>query len=196
VQAAERRLQGRRDDEREQDRREHRDGDLAGVVRGQRRAARGEPAQRAPGRRARRRRRGCGQRDGLGAPTAIRAGAREAYEAFGLRLRRDPPASDRASDAMPADDPWRPYLDALSGYMNGVGTEGLSVRDFLAYDDAASEAYVVGSTITVALHGTPAADALAAIDRAGIGTGAISTRRPTLDDVYLRLTGAVVAAVA
>ena len=81
-----------------------------------------------------------GQRDGLGAPTAIRAGAREAYEAFGLRLRRNPPASDRASDAMPADDPWRPYLDALSGYMNGVGTEGLSVRDFLAYDDAASDA--------------------------------------------------------
>ncbi len=79
-----------------------------------------------------------GQLDGLGAPEAIRAGAREAYEAFGLRLRRDPPASDRASDAMPADDPWRPYVDALSGFMNGVGTEGLSVQDFLAYDDAAS----------------------------------------------------------
>ena len=56
------------------------------------------------------------------------------------RLRRDPPASDRASDAMPADDPWRPFVDALSGYMNGVGTDGLSVRDFLAYDDAASDA--------------------------------------------------------
>jgi len=97
-------------------------------------------------------------------------------------------------------------LDTPAALLAGLGEELLELRvdgdvavavaALGANRVAASEAYVVGSTITVALHGTPAADALAAIDRAGIGTGAISTRRPTLDDVYLRLTGAVVAAVA
>jgi ABC-2 type transport system ATP-binding protein len=97
-------------------------------------------------------------------------------------------------------------LDTPAALLAGLGEELLELRvdgdvavavaALGANRVAASEAYVVGSTITVALHGTPAADALAAIDRAGIGTGAISTRRPTLDDVYLRLTGAAVAAVA
>jgi ABC-2 type transport system ATP-binding protein len=97
-------------------------------------------------------------------------------------------------------------LDTPAALLAGLGEELLELRvdgdvavavaALGANRVAASEAYVVGSTITVALHGTPAADALAAIDRAGIGAGAISTRRPTLDDVYLRLTGAAVAAVA
>jgi len=97
-------------------------------------------------------------------------------------------------------------LDTPAALLAGLGEELLELRvdgdvavavaALGANRVAASEAYVVGSTITVALRGTPAADALAAIDRAGIGAGAISTRRPTLDDVYLRLTGAAVAAVA
>ena len=61
-----------------------------------------------------------------------------AYEAFGQRLRRDPPTSDRAGDVMSAGDPWRPFVDALSGFMNGAEIDQLSVADFLAYDDAAS----------------------------------------------------------
>ena len=61
-----------------------------------------------------------------------------AYEAFGARLRRDPPASDRAGDVMSAGDPWRSFVDALSGFMNGAEIDQLSVADFLAYDDAAS----------------------------------------------------------
>jgi ABC-2 type transport system ATP-binding protein len=97
-------------------------------------------------------------------------------------------------------------LDTPAALLAGLGAELLELRvdgdaavalaALGAHGVAASEAYVVGSTITVPLHGIPAADALAAIHRAGVGTGAISTRRPTLDDVYLRLTGAVVAAVA
>lgn len=75
---------------------------------------------------------------GLGAPEEIRGKAWDAYEAFGRRLRRDPPASDRAGDAMATDDPWRPFVDSLSGFMNGVEIDGLSVADFLGYDDAAS----------------------------------------------------------
>jgi len=63
-----------------------------------------------------------------------------AYERLGERLRHAPPPSDRAGDAVPRDDPWRPFLDGLSGFLNGVELDQLSVRDFLAYDDAASEA--------------------------------------------------------
>ncbi len=74
----------------------------------------------------------------LGASEEILAGAWNAYETFGRRLRRDPPASDRAGDAMAADDRWRPFVDAFSGFMNGVEIDRLSTRDFLSYDDAAS----------------------------------------------------------
>ena len=70
---------------------------------------------------------------------SVRQQAWEAYEAFGARLRYDPPASDRAGDAMAPGDRWRPFVDALSGFMNGTATDRLSVRDFLAYDDAASD---------------------------------------------------------
>lgn len=75
----------------------------------------------------------------LGASPDLQRQAWKAYEAFGDRLRHDPPASDRAGDAMAPGDPWRPFVDALSGYMNGAETDLLSVADFLAYDDAASE---------------------------------------------------------
>jgi ABC-2 type transport system ATP-binding protein len=50
---------------------------------------------------------------------------------------------------------------------------------------AGADAFVVGSTVTVPLHRVTAAEAISA---AGPVAG-ISTRRPTLDDVYLRLTG-------
>jgi monoamine oxidase len=62
-----------------------------------------------------------------------------AYVRLGDRLRRAPPPSDRAGDAVARDDPWRPFLDGLSSFLNGVELDQLSVRDFLAYDDAASE---------------------------------------------------------
>lgn len=62
-----------------------------------------------------------------------------AYERLGERLRHAPPPSDRAGDAVAHDDPWRPFLDGLSGFLNGVELDQLSVQDFLAYDDAASE---------------------------------------------------------
>ena len=75
---------------------------------------------------------------GLGAPEAVREQAWNAYEAFGQRLRRHPPASDRAGDAIAPGSPGRPFVDALSGFMNGVEIDRLSVGDFLAYDDSAS----------------------------------------------------------
>ena len=77
---------------------------------------------------------------GVGATQATQEAAWGAWRAFGRRLRQDPPPSDRAGDALAPDAPWRGFVDALSGFMNGVATDRLSVRDFLAYDDAATEA--------------------------------------------------------
>jgi len=57
------------------------------------------------------------------------------------------------------------------------------------------EAFTVGATLTVPLHDAGAGDAIAAVNELGIAT-AISTRQPTLDDVYLRLTGDRLAAAA
>ncbi|QAY78229.1 NAD(P)/FAD-dependent oxidoreductase [Sphingosinicella sp. BN140058] len=72
----------------------------------------------------------------LGFPPDAQRAAGAAYEAFHSRLRDDPPASDRAADALDPASPWNPYIDALSGYMNGVGLAHLSVADFLAYERA------------------------------------------------------------
>jgi ABC-2 type transport system ATP-binding protein len=60
---------------------------------------------------------------------------------------------------------------------------------------AGDDAFAVGSTLTVPLreHGT--AEALAVIGGLGLGQ-TLSTRRPTLDDVYLRLTGGRLAEAA
>ena len=57
-------------------------------------------------------------------------------------------------------------------------------------------ALIVGTTLTVPLHDRTAAHAVAAIQDSGLAVSAISTRRPTLDDVYLRLTGARLADAA
>jgi ABC-2 type transport system ATP-binding protein len=54
---------------------------------------------------------------------------------------------------------------------------------------AGPDAFVVGTTVTVPLPVSRATEAIAAIERAGVTATAISTREPTLDDVYLRLTG-------
>jgi ABC-2 type transport system ATP-binding protein len=95
-------------------------------------------------------------------------------------------------------------LDEPRALLAGLGHEVLELRvhgdtavalaALGAHGIAASEALVVGQTLTVPLHDASAADAIAAIDRAGLAASAISTRPPTLDDVYLRLTGAELAA--
>ena len=61
---------------------------------------------------------------------------------------------------------------------------------------AGDDAFSVGATLTVPLHDGGAGDALAAVERAGVRTVAVTTRKPTLDDVYLRLTGGQLADAA
>ena len=97
-------------------------------------------------------------------------------------------------------------LDAPAALLAGLGGEllelhvGGDVQVALAalgaHGIASADAYVVGQTLTVPLHEATAGDAIAALDRARIAVGAISTRRPTLDDVYLRLTGETFALAA
>jgi hypothetical protein len=49
--------------------------------------------------------------------------------------------------------------------------------------------------LTIPLHETSSGEAIAAIHELGLA-GAISARQPTLDDVYLQLTGGRLAAAA
>jgi ABC-2 type transport system ATP-binding protein len=66
----------------------------------------------------------------------------------------------------------------------GAALAGLRMHG-LAGDDA----FVVGSTITIPLHGRSAAETVAAIGDLPLSVAATAIRKPTLDDVYLRLTG-------
>ncbi len=97
-------------------------------------------------------------------------------------------------------------LDTPVALLAGLGREILEVR--VAGDGAAGldalrshgiaggDAFAVGSTLTVPLHERSGADAVAAIDDLRLATTAIATRQPTLDDVYLQLTGARLAHAA
>jgi ABC-2 type transport system ATP-binding protein len=62
----------------------------------------------------------------------------------------------------------------------------------LARDDA----FAIGGTITVPLNGHGADETLAAIRSLPLPVVAIGSRRPTLDDIYLRLTGGRLDAAA
>ena len=76
---------------------------------------------------------------GLGFSAEERQAAGEAWSALQRRFGEDPPASDRAADALEPDGKWNGYIETVSGFMNGVGLAGLSIQDYLAYDDASTE---------------------------------------------------------
>jgi len=54
---------------------------------------------------------------------------------------------------------------------------------------ARENAFSVGATITIPLNGHTAAETVSAFDQLPFPVAAVTTRRPTLDDVYLQLTG-------
>jgi ABC-2 type transport system ATP-binding protein len=56
--------------------------------------------------------------------------------------------------------------------------------------------FVLGSTLTLPLRGTPAHELQAAVAEFGAAVVVTTTRPPSLDDVYLNLTGARLAAAA
>jgi len=96
-------------------------------------------------------------------------------------------------------------LDTPAALLSELGPEILELRvtgsahaaaDALrARGIAGDEAFAVGSTLTIPLRDTSSGEAIATVNDLGIAT-AISTRQPTLDDVYLRLTGDRLAAAA
>jgi hypothetical protein len=97
-------------------------------------------------------------------------------------------------------------LDTPRRLLAGLGREILELR--VAGDVSAAlaalrsrgiadgDAFTLGSTLTVPLHERSGAEAVAAVESLALATTAISTREPTLDDVYLRLTGDRLAAAA
>ena len=61
---------------------------------------------------------------------------------------------------------------------------------------AGPDAFAVGATITIPLRGRDDPGAIAEIERSGLAPAAITSREPTLDDVYLHLTGGRLRAAA
>ena len=97
-------------------------------------------------------------------------------------------------------------LDTPAGLLAGLGQELVELRlqgdatialaALRGRGIAGDDAFTVGSTITMPLHDHSAAHAIDSIQSAGLNVGSISTRKPTLDDVYLQLTGARLADAA
>jgi ABC-2 type transport system ATP-binding protein len=75
------------------------------------------------------------------------------------------------------------------------GDPGRALAALRSHAVAGDDAFAVGSTLTVPLHDRAAAPAIALIRDLGLAS-AVGTRRPTLDDVYLRLTGVELAEAA
>jgi ABC-2 type transport system ATP-binding protein len=90
-------------------------------------------------------------------------------------------------------------LDTPSALLAGLGREILEFRVSGSVDAAlgalrdrgvaGQDAFAVGARVTLPLHAHAATDALAAIEREHLRVSEIATRIPTLDDVYLHLTG-------
>lgn len=74
----------------------------------------------------------------LGALPAEWEAAGNAFDAWSQRLLEDPPASDRALDAVAPGERWLAYLQALSGYISGDELERISAADYAAYDSAST----------------------------------------------------------
>jgi ABC-2 type transport system ATP-binding protein len=95
-------------------------------------------------------------------------------------------------------------LDRPGTLLTGLGAEVIELRveenpaaalaAMRAHGLAADDAFAVGSTLTVPAGSRPARDTIVAITDLGIHAESVTTRKPTLDDVYLQLTGSRLAA--
>jgi len=75
------------------------------------------------------------------------------------------------------------------------GDAAAALASLRARGIAQDDAFLVGSTVTVPLNGRTSTDAIAVVSELRLAA-AVSSRPPTLDDVYLRLTGGRLAAAA
>jgi ABC-2 type transport system ATP-binding protein len=95
-------------------------------------------------------------------------------------------------------------LGTPAGLVAGLGSELIEIKvpddaertlaTLRSHRIAGDDAFAVGSTITLPLRDGSSREAIAAIADLGVGVGGITARRPTLDDVYLQLTGDRIAA--
>ena len=95
-------------------------------------------------------------------------------------------------------------LDSPAALLAGLGSELVEVRvdgdvpaavaSLRTHGVAAADTFVVGTTVHIPLRDRPGRDTVAAITDLGVGVRAITSRAPTLDDVYLQLTGESLAA--
>src|ERR687887_58741 len=75
------------------------------------------------------------------------------------------------------------------------GNAAAALASLRARGIAQDDAFLVGSTVTVPLNGHGSADAIAVVKELRLAA-AVTSRPPTLDDVYLRLTGGRLAQAA
>jgi ABC-2 type transport system ATP-binding protein len=97
-------------------------------------------------------------------------------------------------------------LDRPAALLAGLGEEILELRIDGAAEQALGRlrergiadesAFVIGARLTVPLRRHSVGDALAALDSAGLRPAEVATRRPSLDDVYLQVTGDRIASFA
>lgn len=131
---------------------------------------------------------------GLGFGKSEQRAAAAAFEAFETRLRDDPPPGDRAGAALVPGSPWSVWIDAISGFVNGTDTAKLSIADYLAYEDAATETdwrvpAGYGALVAAQANGlrTALATPVTAIDRSGTQLK-IETPRGTLTAAQVIVT--------
>jgi ABC-2 type transport system ATP-binding protein len=97
-------------------------------------------------------------------------------------------------------------LDTPAGLLAGLGTELLelhvdgdaaaALQQLSVRGLAGADAFAVGSRLTLPLGRRGAAEAMAAIQDSGLPVSGLMSRPPSLDDVYLRLTGNELAEAA
>jgi ABC-2 type transport system ATP-binding protein len=96
-------------------------------------------------------------------------------------------------------------LDSPQALLKGLGNEilefrvadpELAIRMLRFYGIAGEDAFSVGARVTVPLHSHTGSEALATIESERLRATEIATRVPTLDDVYLKFTGAQLAEAA
>lgn len=130
----------------------------------------------------------------LGYPPGEQAAFDRASKCWSERARAAMGGVDHPlSDFVDPNDPWRPQLDAISGYVNGASLDAVSLHDWAAYEDAATDdnwAVREGYGTLVASHATGLPvrldTAVTHIDRRGsrlllhTGAGTMETRRVIL----------------
>jgi ABC-2 type transport system ATP-binding protein len=95
-------------------------------------------------------------------------------------------------------------LDTPVALLATLGAEILEVRvdgdatsalmSLQAGGVAGRDSFSVGNTLTVPLHQVSAGQAMSLVEGLELSTRSVATRTPTLDDVYLQLTGNRLAA--